>query len=76
MGRCFDSVQRTFRGTGELPNHKDLVYYNGAGQVWRYIEEHLYEEDLMEKLFLSGKTSMNDKRHERMIYEMRTGNWL
>ncbi len=75
-GRCFDSVQRTFRGTGELPNHKDLVYYNGAGQVWRYIEEHLYEEDLMEKLFLSGKTSMNDKRHERMIYEMRTGNWL
>lgn len=72
-GRCFDSVQRTFRGTGELPNHKDLVYYNGANQVWKYIEEHLGDTELMEQLFLSGKTSMNNKVHEKMIYEVRTG---
>lgn len=74
-GRCFDSVQRTFRGTGELPNHKDLVYYNGATQVWKYIEEHLNDTELMEQLFLSGKTNMNDKRHERMIYEVRVGGY-
>lgn len=72
-GRCFDSVQRTFRGTGELPNHKDLIYYHGATQVWKYIEEHLNDVELMEQLFLSGKTSMNDKVHERMVYEVRVG---
>lgn len=76
VGRCFDSVQRAFRGTGELPNHKDLVYYNGANQVWKYIEEHLYDSGLMEQLFLNGKTSMNNKIHEKMIYEMRTGGEL
>lgn len=72
-GRCFDSVQRAFRGTGELPNHKDLVYYNGAVQVWKYIEAHLYDAELMDRLFLSGKSSMIDKRHERMVYEVRAG---
>lgn len=72
-GRCFDSVQRTFRGTGELPNHKDLAYYNGANQVWKYIEEHLNDGELMEHLFLCGKSDMNNTVHERMVYEMRTG---
>ncbi|MDE7332029.1 MAG: flavohemoglobin expression-modulating QEGLA motif protein [Lachnospiraceae bacterium] len=75
-GRCFDSVQRTFRGTSELPNHKDLIYYNGANQVWKYIEEHLNDAELMEQLFLNGKTSMINKAHERMVYEMRTGGYL
>lgn len=75
-GRCFDSVQRAFRGTGELPNHKDLVYYNGAVQVWKYIEEHLYDTGLMERLFLSGKSSTIDKMHERMIYEAHAGGYI
>ena len=30
----------------------------------------------MEHLFLSGKSSMNDKMHERMIYEVRAGGFL
>lgn len=75
-GRCFDSVQRAFRGTGELPNHKDLVYYNGAVQVWKYIEEHLYDMGLMERLFLNGKSSTIDKMHERMIYEAHVGGYI
>ena len=74
-GRCFDSVQRAFRGTGELPNHKDLVYYNGAVQVWKYMEAHLYDAELMEHLFLCGKSSMIDKAHERMVYEARVGGY-
>lgn len=74
-GRCFDSVQRTFRGTGELPNHKDLVYCNGAIQVWKYIEAHLYDTELMEGLFLSGKSSRLNKMHERMIYEAHVGGY-
>ena len=28
--RCFDSVQRAFRGTGVLPNNKDLAYFDMA----------------------------------------------
>lgn len=74
-GRCFDSVQRAFRGTGEVPNHKDLVYYNGAVRVWKYIEAHLYDAELMEQLFLSGKSSIVDKVHERMVYEARVGGY-
>ncbi len=72
-GRCFDSVQRTFRGTGDLPNHKDLIYYNGVVQVWKYIERHLYDTELMEHLFLCGKSCIVNKMHERMIYEVRVG---
>lgn len=43
--RCFDSVQRAFRGTGKLPNNKDLVYFNGNCLVWEFIdglERHTY----------------------------------
>lgn len=75
-GRCFDSVQRAFRGTGELPNYKDLAYYNGETQVWKYIERHLYDTELMDQLFLCGKSSVIDKRHERMLYEMRVGGYV
>ncbi|NBK90438.1 DUF1704 domain-containing protein [bacterium 1XD21-13] len=75
-GRCFDSVQRAFRGTDELPNHKDLIYYNGVNEVWKYIEDHLNDADLMDQLFLSGKTCMNDKIHERIIYAVRTGEYF
>ncbi|MDE6845900.1 MAG: DUF1704 domain-containing protein [Lachnospiraceae bacterium] len=72
-GRCFDSIQRAFRGTGELTNNKDLVYYNGSLMVWQYIEEHIDDPELIDNLFLCGKTNALDIVHERIIYSVRSG---
>lgn len=62
---CFNSVQRALRGTGELPNTKDLVYYNGANLVWAYVEDNLNNPDLLNNLLHSGKIDIfNPKHHE------------
>lgn len=69
----FSRTMRCFRGTGELPNCKDLVYYNGAMKVWKYIEENIDDPDLLDHLFLSGKTDITDKDQERLVYEKKVG---
>ena len=58
--RCFDSVQRTFRGTGQLVNNKDLAYFEGNKKVWKYIEENIDKESLIEDLWNVGKTDTTD----------------
>lgn len=68
-----NAVQRCFRGTGELPNNKDLAYYNGANMVWQYIEGHIDDPELMDNLFLSGKANIQDGEQSAMVYEMKTG---
>lgn len=71
--QCFDSVQRAFRGTGELINSKDLAYYNGNITIWRYLSENIDSDTLFDELFLSGKTCPNDKWWEHVAYELKTG---
>jgi len=71
-GKVLNAVQRCFRGTGELPNNKDLAYYNGVERVWRYIEEHIDDLELFDTLFLSGKTDIQNPEQEALVYEMRT----
>ena len=68
-----NAVQRCFRGTGELPNNKDLAYYNGANHVWRYIEEHIDDPELFDNLFLAGKSIADDIDQERLVYETKVG---
>lgn len=68
-----NGVQRCFRGTGELPNNKDLAYYNGANQVWKYIEEHIDDPELFDHLFLAGKLDITSPEQERLSYEKRVG---
>lgn len=70
--KVINIVQRCFRGTGELPNNKDLAYYNGAERVWKYIEKHIDDPDLFDALFLSGKTDIESPEQEALVYEMRT----
>ena len=70
--KVLNAVQRCFRGTGELPNNKDLAYYNGVDRVWRYIEEHIDDPELFDALFLSGKTDIENPGQESLVYEMRT----
>ena len=69
----FNAVQRCFRGTGELPNNKDLAYYNGSVQVWKYIEENIDDPNLFDNLFLSGKANILDDDQSALVYEMKTG---
>lgn len=68
-----NGVQRCFRGTGELPNNKDLAYYNGASHVWKYIEEHIDDPELFDNLFLVGKLDITRPEQERISYEKRVG---
>lgn len=68
-----NGVQRCFRGTGELPNNKDLAYYNGANHVWKYIEEHIDDPELFDHLFLVGKLDITNPEQERLSYEKRVG---
>ncbi len=70
--KVLNAVQRCFRGTGELPNNKDLAYYNGVNRVWCYIEEHLDDPELFDSLFLSGKADIENPAQESLVYEMRT----
>lgn len=65
------AVQRCFRGTGELPNNKDLAYYNGAIKVWQYIEEHIDDPELFDNLFLVGKLDITNPDQEAISYEKR-----
>ena len=68
-----NSVQRCFRGTGELVNNKDLAYYNGSEMVWKYIEDHIDDPELFDHLFLTGKLDITNPDQERISYEKRTG---
>ena len=69
----YPRVQRALRGTDELPNNKDLAYYNGEVQIWKFIGEHIDEPDiLMDNLFLMGKTDPQNPIHETLAYELRT----
>lgn len=67
-----NKVQRCFRGTGELPNNKDLAYYNGTSKVWQYIEKHIDDPMLFDDLFLSGKANIEIADQSRLVYEMKT----
>ncbi len=68
----FNDVQRCFRGTGELPNNKDLIYYNGANRVWEFIEKHIDDPELFDELFLTGKINYQDPEQAQFAYENRT----
>ncbi len=75
-GKCrdlaFTQTMRCFRGTGELVNFKDLMYYNGTQRAWRYISEHIDDEpdELWQNLFGMGKTDQMREDHMRLVREV------
>ena len=64
------ATTRIFRGTNDLPLFKDLSYYNGSVEVWKYLEK-IRGDDLQLSLLLAGKISTS-KGHQRVILESRT----
>ena len=72
-GQLYDNLQRVYRGTGVLPNNKDLAYYNGNVNAWKFIEENIGDPLLFDRIFLSGKIDPQNPDQEYLSYEMKTG---
>ena len=72
-GQLYDNLQRVYRGTGVLPNNKDLAYYNGNVAAWKFIEENIDDPLLFDRIFLSGKIDSRNPEQEYLSYEMKTG---
>lgn len=71
---AFLETRRCFRGTGVLPNFKDLIYYEGSRQVWKFIEDHIREPDyLLQQLFRSGKSDPTNHQHQQFIEALQAG---
>ena len=60
---AFTQTLRSFRGTNDMPLFKDLSYYNGSVEVWRYLES-IKGDDFLLSLLLAGKvnTSADNRR--------------
>lgn len=68
----YRQVQRVFRGSNDLPFFKDLAYYNGSVQMWKFAKENISNPRLFDKMLLEGKSDIFNKDHERLVYQSRT----
>ena len=64
---AFTQTLRSFRGTNDLPLFKDLSYYNGSVEVWKYLES-IKGDDLLLSLLFAGKVNTSAD-HRRVVLE-------
>lgn len=67
---AFTQTLRSFRGTNDMPLFKDLSYYNGSVEVWRYLES-VKGDDFLLSLLLAGKVNTSAD-HRRVILESKS----
>lgn len=67
---AYGGVMRILRGTDTLPWFKDLAYYNGTAETWKFLEE-IRGDDSRLTLFMMGKMNTSDA-HLRTVLESRT----
>ena len=67
---AFTQTLHSFRGANDLPLFKDLSYYNGSVEVWKYLES-IKGDDLLLSLLLAGKVNTSAD-HRRVILESRS----
>ena len=70
---AYRNTQRIFRGTDELPWFKDLSYFNGGQEIWKYIEENINSPTLIDDFLLGGKNNLYNLDQQRQIYELKVG---
>ncbi len=70
---AYRNTQRIFRGTDELPWFKDLSYFNGGQEIWKYIEENIDSPMLIDDFLLGGKNDLLNLDQQRQIYELKVG---
>jgi hypothetical protein len=68
---AYSSVVRSMRGTDELPWFKDLAYFNGAADMWQYLEKNK-GDDIKFTFVLMGKVDPSSIKHQRIAYEAKT----
>lgn len=71
-GTAYNIVNRISRGTDELPWFKDLAYYKGSVEIWKYLEEHRGDVEAFLRLTAMGRTNPFDKDQMRLVYETST----
>lgn len=64
---AYGNTMRIMRGTDSLPWFKDLAYYRGTEEVWKYLER-IRGDDLQLSLLLQGKVNTS-KQHQRVMLE-------
>ena len=62
---AYTDTFRILRGTDELPLFKDLAYYNGSIDIWKFLES-IRGDDFRFTLFMMGKVNTSQK-HLRTI---------
>lgn len=67
---AFTQTLRSLRGTNDMPLFKDLSYYNGSVEVWRYLES-IKGDDFLLALLLAGKVNTS-KKHRDVILESKS----
>lgn len=67
---AFTQTLRSLRGTNDMPLFKDLSYYNGSVEVWRYLES-IKGDDFLLSLLLAGKVNTS-KKHRDVILESKS----
>ena len=67
---AFAQTLRSFRGTNDMPLFKDLSYYNGSVEVWRYLES-IKGDDFLLSLLLAGKVNTSAD-HRRVVLESKS----
>jgi hypothetical protein len=70
---AYKSVMRVARGTdGGVAWTKDLAYYNGTMQMWRYFEENGVDELTLMNVILLGKGDITLPGHRRTMLNSRS----
>ena len=67
---AYGGVMRIFRGTDELPWFKDLAYYNGTAETWKFLED-ISGDDFRLTLLMMGKMNTS-QQHLQTILESKT----
>lgn len=67
---AYGGVMRIYRGTDELPWFKDLAYYNGTAETWKFLEE-IRGDDFRLTLLMMGKMNTSDA-HLKTVLESRS----
>ena len=69
---AYKSVTRIMRGTDDLPWFKDLSYFNGSNEIWKYLEANRGDDTQFMFLLSGGKMDPNDILDRQLAYEARS----
>lgn len=70
---AYMTIMRIARGTdGGVAWTKDLAYYNGSMQMWKYFEDNRVDELTLMNAVLLGKGDITNSGHRRIMLNSRS----